>query len=86
MRHHRDDDRLAPGATTLTPVDFATTLHDGRRLLGKHAGGRWSVHVYSPGEHARLLGYGVASTRPHALERAGLSGEDAGEVLGRIGI
>jgi hypothetical protein len=67
-------------------VDFATTLHDGRRVLGRHTGGSWSVHVYSVGEHGRLIGYGVASMRPHALERAGLSGEDAGEVLGRIGI
>ena len=86
MRHHRDDDGPAPGVTTVTPVDFATTLHDGRRVLGKHAGGRWSVHVYSPGGHGRLLGYGVASARPQALERAGLSGDDAGKVLGRIGV
>lgn len=86
MRHHRDDDGLAPEATTVTRVDFAATLHDGRRVLGKHAGGRWSAHVYSPEEHGRLLGYGVASTRPQALERAGLSGQDAGEVLGRLGV
>jgi hypothetical protein len=34
-----------------------------------------------------LIGYGTARTRPHALdEQAGLSSEDAGEVLGRAGI
>ena len=32
------------------------------------------------------IGYGSARTRPHALEQAGLSSEDAGEVLGRAGI
>jgi hypothetical protein len=86
MRHRLDGDGPEPGGTTVAPADFATTLHDGRRVLGKHAGGRWSVHVYSPGGRGRLLGYGVASARPQALERAGLSGDDADEVLGRIGV
>jgi hypothetical protein len=34
----------------------------------------------------RLLGYGSAHTRPDALEHAGLTGGDAGEVLGRAGV
>jgi hypothetical protein len=73
-------------STTVTSQDFATTLQDGRRVIGRHHRGQWSVHVYSPHDQPRLLGYGRAATRPEALERAGLSGEDAGEVLGRVGI
>ena len=66
--------------------DFATTLQDGRRVIGRHDGHAWSVHVYSSHEHARLLGYGTAATRLGALRAAGLAGEDAAEVLGRVGI
>jgi hypothetical protein len=43
-------------------------------------------YVYAGDGDGRLLGYGTARTRPYALEHAGLSGEDAGEVLGRAGI
>jgi hypothetical protein len=75
----------AVGSTTVTDQDFATTLRDGRRVIGRREGSEWSIHVYSPDRQSRLLGYGVAATRPDALERAGLTGEDAGEVLGRIG-
>jgi hypothetical protein len=32
-----------------------------------------------------LLGYGSANTLPGALTQAGLSGDDAGETLGRAG-
>jgi hypothetical protein len=66
--------------------DFATTLPDGRRVVGRKRDHRWEVHVFSPGQRSRLLGYATAATRPAALTSAGLSGEDAGEVLGRIGI
>ncbi|MGZ4233872.1 MAG: hypothetical protein ACXVVQ_20925 [Solirubrobacteraceae bacterium] len=45
-----------------------------------------SIYVYSPGGQSRLLGYGMAATRLDALQRAGLTGDDAGEVLGRLGI
>ena len=74
------------GSTIGTDQDFATTLRDGRRVIGRREGSEWSIHVYSPDRQSRLLGYGAAATRPDALERAGLTGEDAGEVLGRIGI
>lgn len=74
------------GSTIVTGSDFATTLHDGRRVVGRKRERRWEVHVYSPDRRSRLLGYGTALTRPAALASAGLSGEDAGEVLGRIGI
>jgi hypothetical protein len=73
------------GSTIVTDQDFATTLHDGRCVIGRREGSEWSIHVYSPGGQC-LLGYGIAATRPDALQRAGLTGEDAGEVLGRIGI
>ena len=66
--------------------DFAITLSDGRRVVGRERDGEWSIYVYAGDSDDRLLGYGIARTRPHALEHAGLSGEDAGEVLGRAGI
>ena len=44
------------------------------------------MYVYAGEDDDRLLGCGTASTRPYALEHAGLSGKDAGEVLGRAGI
>ena len=55
-------------------------------MIGRHDGHEWSVHVYSSHEHARLLGYGTAATRLGALRAAGLAGEDASDVLGRVGI
>jgi hypothetical protein len=45
-------------------MDFATTLHDGRCVLERLTGGRWPLDVYTAGEHTRLIGYGIASTRP----------------------
>lgn len=72
--------------------DFAVTLSDGRRVVG-HDRDRewsddrdreWSVYVY--GHDRRLLGYGSAGTRLRACQQAGLSGDHAGEVLGRSGI
>ena len=66
--------------------DFAITLSDGRRVVGHDHDGEWSIYVYAGDQEARLIGYGSARTRPHALEQAGLSSEDAGEVLGRAGI
>jgi hypothetical protein len=64
--------------------DFAVTLSDGRRVVGNGRGGEWSVSVYTADD--RLVGYAKAGTRLHALEQAGLSGDYAGEVLGRSGI
>jgi hypothetical protein len=64
--------------------DFAVTLSDGRRVVGHDRERKWSVSVYA--SEGRLLGYASASTRLRALEQAGLSGGDAGEVLGRSGI
>ena len=64
--------------------DFAVTLSDGRRVVGHDRDREWSVYVY--GDDGRLLGYGSADTRLLALEQAGLSGDHAGEVLGRSGI
>ena len=66
--------------------DFAVTLSDGRRVVGHDRDGEWSIYVYAGDGDRRLLGYGIARTRLDALEHAGLSGEDAGEVLGRAGI
>jgi hypothetical protein len=66
--------------------DFAVTLSDGRRVVGHARGGEWSMFVYAGEGDDRLLGCGIAATRPYALEHAGLSREDAGEVLGRAGI
>ena len=74
-----------PAIAMAGPVrDFAVTLSDGRRVVGHDRDREWSVHVY--GDDGRLLGYGSAGTRLHALEQAGLSGDHAGEVLGRSGI
>ena len=64
--------------------DFAVTLSDGLRVVGYDRGNEWLVHVYEP--DGKLIGHAVAGTRLHALEQAGLSGDDAGEVLGRAGI
>jgi hypothetical protein len=64
--------------------DFAVTLLDGRRVIGHDRDGEWSVYVY--GDDGRLLGYGTGGMRLGALEQAGLSSDDAGEVLGRSGI
>ena len=64
--------------------DFAVTLSDGLRVVGYDRGGEWLVHVYQP--DGRLVGHATAGTRLHALVQAGLSGDDAGEVLGRAGI
>ena len=55
-------------------------------MTGRRHAGRWQIHVYPPDRHHPLLGHGTAPTRPDALAAAGLSGDDAGEVLGRIGI
>ena len=66
--------------------DFAVTLSDGRRVVGRALEGDWSVYVYASDGDGRLLGYGTGRTRPLALEQAGLSGADAGEALGRAGI
>ncbi len=66
--------------------NFAITLSDGRRVVGHDRDGEWSIYVYAGDGDGQLLGSGTARTRPYALERAGLSGEDAGEVLGRAGI
>jgi hypothetical protein len=69
-----------------TRHDFAKTLRDGRRVVARHDGKDWSVRLYSQGEPARLVGYGIAATRLAALEGAGVSRELAGEVLGPISI
>jgi hypothetical protein len=66
--------------------DFAVTLSDGRRVVGRALEGDWSVYVYASDGGGRLLGYSNGRTRPLALEQAGLSGDDAGEALGRAGI
>jgi hypothetical protein len=64
--------------------DFAVTLSCGMRVVGHDRAGDWSVTIYAG--DGRLLAYGSAPTRLHALEQAGLSSDDAGEVLGRSGI
>lgn len=63
--------------------DFTVTLLCGLRVVGHDRAGDWSVSVYADG---RLLGHGSGGTRLHALEQAGVSSDDAGEVLGRSGI
>jgi hypothetical protein len=68
--------------------DFAVTLLDGRRVIGRqhNEGEGWSIYVYPPEGGGPILGYATASTRADALREAGLSGDDAGETLGRAGI
>ena len=66
--------------------DFAVTLSDGRRILGRDRDGQWSIYVYAPHSDGRLLASASAPTRLHALEQAGLCGDHAGELLGRVGI
>jgi hypothetical protein len=68
--------------------EFAVTLLDGRRVIGRQhdRGESWSIYVYPPDSEGPLLGYASASTRTEALREAGLSGDDAGETLGRAGI
>ena len=57
-----------------------------RRIVGQALDGDWLVYVYASGANGRLLGSGRAPTCPLALQRAGLSGDDAGEALGGAGI
>ena len=64
------------------PRDFAVALADGRGVIGRALEHDWHIHVYAATGERRLLGYGTARTRPLALHQAGLSGEDAGEILG----
>jgi hypothetical protein len=64
--------------------DFSVQLSDCRRVIGDDHHGEWTIYVY--GSDGELLGYGTAATRLHALEDAGLSDDDTGEVLGRSGI
>jgi hypothetical protein len=68
--------------------DFAVTLLDGRRVIGRQSdrGEGWSIYVYPPESEGPILGYSSASTLADALREAGLSGDDAGETLGRAGI
>ncbi len=68
--------------------DFAVTLLDGRRVVGRYhdPSREWSIYVYPPQPDGQLLGYGSANTLPGALAQAGLSGDDAGETLGRVGV
>jgi hypothetical protein len=72
--------------TIVSSSEFTTTLTDGRRVVGRYRADCWFVRVYSAGQPAQVFGFGAGATRPVALARAGLSGVDAGEVLGRIGI
>jgi hypothetical protein len=68
--------------------DFVVTLLDGPRVIGRQheQGEGWSIYVYLPYSGGPILGYASASTRTDALREAGLSGDDAGETLGRAGI
>jgi hypothetical protein len=68
--------------------DFAVTLLDGRRVVGRRTdpGEGWAIHVYPPNGEGPILGYSSAATLADALREAGLSGDDAGETLGRAGI
>ena len=76
-----------PVIETTGPVrDFAVTMSDGRRVIGRDRDGEWSIYVYAPDSDGRLPVFGRAGTRLQALEQAGLCSDDAGEVLGRGGI
>lgn len=68
--------------------DFAFTLLDGRRVIVRQhgPGENWSIYVYPPDSEGPILGYASASTLTDALREAGLSGDDAGETLGRAGV
>ena len=55
----RLNDRHGPG--------FRDHLARRRRVIGRRKGSEWSIHVYSPARPSRLLGHGVAATRPDAL-------------------
>ncbi len=70
---------------TAGPVrDFAVTLSGGLKVVGYDRGGEWLVQVYD--RDGRLSGHAVAGIRLQAMRQAGLSGDEAGEVLGRAGI
>jgi hypothetical protein len=80
--HNRARD---PVTHTAGPIhEFSVTLSCGVRVVGHDRSGDWSVTIFAG--DGRLLGCGSAGTRLHALEQAGLSSDDAGEVLGRAGI
>jgi endogenous inhibitor of DNA gyrase (YacG/DUF329 family) len=68
--------------------DFAITLSDGRRVVGHDHDGEWSIYVYAGDQEARLIGYGSARTRPHALEAQGsaprLVDPSEGELAGAL--
>lgn len=67
--------------------DFAATLADGRRVVGRLLDDTWFVYVYASNDRdGRLLGYATALTRPLALQQAGLSDDDTGETVNRAGI
>jgi hypothetical protein len=68
--------------------DFAVTPLDGRRVIGRRndRGEGWSIYIYPPDGEGPILGYSSAVTLADALREAGLSGDDAGETLGRAGI
>jgi hypothetical protein len=70
----------------VTRPDLAATPYDGRQVVGRQRDGRWTICVYASAGDDRLLGYATARTRLSALQHAGLSGDDAVEVLGRAGI
>ena len=65
--------------------DFAARSRTADASLGRDRDGEWLIYVYTPDSNGRLLASGSAPTRLHALEQAGLCGDDAGEVLGRAG-
>jgi hypothetical protein len=83
VREQPEDPVIEPAG----PVrDFAVTLSDGRRIIGRDRDGEWSIYVYAPDSDGRLLAFERAATRLQALAQAGLCSDDAGEVLGRAGI
>jgi hypothetical protein len=85
MSERTQDRTREPVPHVAGPIhDFAVTLSCGLRVVGHDRSGEWSVTVYA--DDGRLLGCGSACTRLHALEQAGLSSDDAGEVFGRSGI
>jgi hypothetical protein len=74
------------GSTIVTDQGFATTVHDGRRVIGRREGSEWSITCTRRAGNPVSSATGMAATRLDALQRAGLTSDDAGEVLGRIGI
>src|SRR5450755_1804229 len=67
-RPRRSARSSAGGRWAMPHRDFAVTLLDGRRVIGRQhdQGEGWSIYVYPPDSGGSILGYASASTRADA--------------------